>query len=389
MKVHFETFGCRLNKAESLALQAGFEARGWTVAEGRHDADLIVVRGCSVTSRAQKDCEKYIEHVREKFPMKRLVVTGCLRKKRNEFILRDVSLKEIPTSVSRAFLKVQDGCSGGCAYCTVPIFRGAPRSVPFGEVMEMADKYLAAGFGEIVVTGCNLALYSSDGRDLPGLARELAALAAGRGRLRLGSLEPGAALDGVAEAASENENICRHFHIALQSGSDKILRSMGRAYRAADVERTAADIRQAMPFASLGCDVISGLPGETPSDHALTKKLLAAAKFDKAHVFKYSARPGTAAADMACQVGRETKSMRAHDIADAIDRARTEYAKRFKDKIVEIAVEDCAGCAGWTGEHLWFRSAVPPARRPVRRTLVKVLVKKTCGHELRGELVDG
>ena len=174
MKVCLETFGCRLNRAEALEMEARFLARGWTRTERHDDADMIVVRGCSVTSRAQKDCERLVEHIRRKYPNKRLVVTGCLKDHRNEHWLRDLSGDPVPTSTARAYLKVQDGCGASCAFCIVPQFRGRPRSVPFQDAIDKAKRFIDAGYHEIVVTGCNLSQYAADGKALPDLVDALA-----------------------------------------------------------------------------------------------------------------------------------------------------------------------------------------------------------------------
>ena len=147
MKVCFETFGCRLSRAEALEQEAEFAARGWERTEGHADADLIVVRGCSVTQRAQRDCERLVEHIRRKYPMKRLVVTGCLPQKTKDFVLKArgaSAAPAIPMRTSRAYLKVQDGCSGKCTFCIVPKFRGQPASTPFAEVLEKARRFVDA-----------------------------------------------------------------------------------------------------------------------------------------------------------------------------------------------------------------------------------------------------
>ena len=170
MKVCFDTFGCRLNRAEALAQEAGLAARGWTTTKTHSEADLIIIRGCSVTARAQRDCEKLVEHVRDKYPLKRIIVTGCMKEKRGEQILRDLDLEQVPTSTSRAYLKVHDGCSCACAFCIVPQFRGKGSSVPFKQVLDKAKRMVDFGYSEIVLSGCNLTQYSSDSKRLPELA---------------------------------------------------------------------------------------------------------------------------------------------------------------------------------------------------------------------------
>ena len=142
MKVCFETFGCRLNRAEALEIEAAFLARGWTRTERHDDADMIIVRGCSVTARAQADCERLIAHIRNKYPFKRVVVTGCIKNHSNERWLKDLVTGQgpAPTRTARAYLKIQDGCSGQCSFCIVPTFRGKAKSVPFDDVVAGAKR---------------------------------------------------------------------------------------------------------------------------------------------------------------------------------------------------------------------------------------------------------
>ena len=393
MKVRFETFGCRLNRAEALAMQAGFESRGWETAEHASDADLIVVRGCSVTARAQRDCEKFVEMLRKSFPMKRLIVTGCMKEKKNEFILKDVPKDKIPTFTSRAYLKVQDGCAGQCAFCIVPRFRGAPVSVPFDEAVAKASRFIEAGYHEIVVTGCNLSLYSSQGKRFPDLVDALASIAPESCRIRIGSLEPGAGAIDTVNAMAAHENVCRHLHLAVQSGSPKILASMHRPYTVSDIDDLTSEAKRLMPGIALGCDMIAGFPQETETDHYSSIAFVNRIGFTKGHVFKYSERPGTLAASFSGRVAHEIRSRRAHELANAIDKMRIAAAKSFIGRTVRIVVEDEAAVAGWTGEHFWCAAnARKPGTEafpggPRRREFADMTVVSATGHALVGEVV--
>ena len=214
MNICFDTFGCRLNRAEALEDEARTLAKGHHIVSSHAEADLIVIRGCSVTARAQHDCEKLIAHLRENYPGKRVFLTGCLpNAKKLDISSLSRSTKDIPVAApvpkrtARAYLKVQDGCSMGCTFCIVPKFRGDPVSVPFDEVMDKAKRFIDAGYHEIVVTGCNLMLYSSEGRRLPELVAALAALSPDC-RVRIGSVEPGPLAMEVVHAMAENANVC-------------------------------------------------------------------------------------------------------------------------------------------------------------------------------------
>ncbi len=393
MKVRFKTFGCRLNRAESLALEAEFLERGWTLTETSADADLVVVRGCSVTRRAQAECENYLARLEREYPFKRVVATGCLPRRRNEYIiegLRKPAAPVVPQRTGRAWLKAQDGCNARCSFCIVPRFRGNSVSVPFMEVVDSAKRFADAGYGEIVLTGCNLVQYSCDGKRLPELVASLAAV--GGCRIRVGSLEPGAvALETIAAMAAAPA-ACRYLHFSVQSGSNRILAAMRRPYLASDVHEAAGAALKAMPGVSLGCDMIAGFPGETFNDHLASLSLLKSGGFSRAHVFPYSERPGTAAEAMGPVVRKEDRSARAHELAAVAGEQRLRYAARFRGKTVELAVEDAKTAAGWSSEYLWCKAADAHAAlsmRAERRKLLRARVAKVAGDTLLCEPAGG
>lgn len=412
MKVCFETFGCRLNRAEALEEEAKYLARGWERTESHKDADLIVVRGCSVTARAQRDCERLIEHIRGKYPLKRVLVTGCLPSANKNYTLRDFAARtarraaptntnaafSVPMRTARAYLKVQDGCSGRCTFCIVPQFRGKSTSVPFDDVLARARAFLDAGFHELVITGCNLTQYNDAGRLLPELIAALSDLCGETARLRLGSVEPGPVAKNLIQLMAERKNICRFLHIPVQSGSDRILSAMRRPYKRRDVEELVKEAARLMPDLGLGCDIMTGFPDEMDNDFLATKFLLTRLPFTKAHVFPYSERPGTVAATLPNAVPKEIRSLHAREIADQMEDARTRYIKRFKGRTVQVLVEDEKTLAGWTSEYVWCQVGEDKAkvltrdrgtteRRIRRRDLINVLVREAHGHVLTGDPV--
>ncbi len=360
MKVCFETFGCRLNRAEALQQEADYIAKGWEITERHDDADLVVVRGCSVTRRAQIDCEKLIAHIRRKYPTLIVKVVGCLKDpaqspnvpKKVEETAASVSTEPIPSRTARGFLKVQDGCSRRCSYCIIPSFRGNSVSIPFNDILEKARRLRdEGGYEEIVMTGCNLSLYSYEGKTLPHLIDALSAI--GGFRLRLGSIEPGEQAGEIINAMAANENVCKALHLSVQSGSSGILTAMRRPYLAKTVDNLAEKTLSLMPDCSLGCDIITGFPGETQLDFISTKSLLERHLFSNVHIFPFSARPGTPAAVMPGQLSREEKSRRAHELSRIAKKNRYEFAERFLGRTVEVAVEDESRPSGWTSEYLW------------------------------------
>ena len=409
MKVCFETFGCRLNKAEALQMEADYLAKGWERTEKHSDASLFIVRGCSVTARAQAECEKLISHLKRKYPLVPVRTFGCLensskvRKFESSKVDEPQTFKPsnsqtfkpsnfqtfkpsdpLPVRTARAYLKVQDGCSGKCTFCIVPSFRGASVSTPFTDVIDRAKRFIDAGYREIVVTGCNLTLYASEGKRLPELVARLAGVSDSC-RIRLGSVEPGpCALETVGAMAS-HDNVCRFLHVPVQSGSDRILQAMRRPYLVQDIEELVLRATRLMPKLGLGCDVMTGFPDEREADFIMTKTLLSRLPFNNAHVFPFSSRPGTLAAAFPGSVPKPTRSARAHEISDDIQNARNRFAMTFVGKTVEIVVERDDKVLGWTSEYLPCET-VGSVRR---KSLVRVSVTRIKGDRLYGKLIPG
>ena len=378
MKVCFETFGCRLNKAEALQQEADYLAAGWEITEKHSDADLFVVRGCSVTARAQRDCERLVGHLKRKYPAKPVRFEGCIEKPLLQRLRPGMqphnvphSPENMPVRTARAYLKVQDGCSGKCTFCIVPRFRGQSKSVPFQELVDKARRFIDAGYREIVATGCNLALYASGGRRLPELVAALADIAEeASARIRLGSLEPGACALETVHAMSGRPGVCRFLHVPVQSGSDRMLAAMRRDYKVSDVEELAETAVRLLANVGLGCDLMTGFPGESELEFRATKGLLKRIPFSNAHVFPFSERPGTIASALPGSVSKAIRSQRARSLAEIAAAKRLNFAKRFVGKTVEVVSEHDTECSGWTAEYLYCRSVSPVPRK----TLVKIFV---------------
>ena len=389
MTLAFVTYGCRLNRAETLDLEARCTAAGCTIvplpeAPGAPAPDIIVVRGCSVTAAAQHTCEKDIARLRRRFPAARLITSGCLpgAESLDAVLALPPNGAAVSRRTSRAYLKIQDGCNGACAFCTVPHFRGPSVSTPFADVLAHARAFVSAGFREIVVTGCNLALYRHDGHHLADVLDALASLTSPDGppRIRLSSLEPSLCDEAILDVFSRHANICRFLHLSLQSAADSVLRAMRRPYTIARVHAFCDAARARLgPHVALGADVIAGFPGETPEDHAATCAFLDAQRFAKLHVFPYSERPGTPAATFSGALAPAVRRARARALETLGRRHRQAFAQQFAGRDVEVCVENDGH--GWTGEYLRCRL---PDGLP-RRALVRVHVAAVQGDVLIAE----
>lgn len=334
-RVYVEVSGCRLNSCDAWDTLGLLAAGGLAPVSTPGEADWSVLFTCGVTSRGQARSRKAARSLLKRTEG-RVVVSGCAARlfpeDYEEAGGRLLLAPTIPEVVSRllggepdcgcfpppsphlsgatrARLKIQDGCSNGCSYCVVPAARGASRSLPSRLVRERAGLLAAAGFREIVLTGADLASWND-----PGTGEDLAAMAValsgelGEGcRLRLGSLEPRNLTARFFELLA-GARICRHFHIPVQSGSPSVLEAMGRG---GDPGRAVALAWEHFPGANIGIDLISGFPGESDDDFARTLDLVDSAPLGYLHVFPFSPRPGTRAAEMGGQVPEEVGLARA------------------------------------------------------------------------------
>ena len=372
MKVSVVNLGCKVNRVESDTIAKAYENRGAELCEVPQ-ADIVVVNTCTVTEEADKKTRKSIRRVLRQNNQAQVVVTGCAAAIEPEFyraldsricvvdkmdLLEEVgdgatvsaaSLvrvgEEFPTRVS---VKVQDGCNHSCTYCIVHVARGKAWSRPVSSIVEETLALADAGAKELVLTGIDLGSYSyaSDtGRVRLGVLVRLLLNSldeAGHGdvRLRIGSIEPRSLDDDFIKVLAEAKGrVCRHLHLPLQSGSDKVLREMNRPYSSHDFAELAARLKREVGDLSLTTDIIVGFPGETDQDFADTCALAREVGFTKIHVFRYSRREGTPAAARFDQIAPEVKERRAHELIALGDELRLDYAKRHIGTVERIAVE--------------------------------------------------
>jgi len=364
MRISIKTFGCRLNYAESAEIAEKLAEAGLEMADDK--PDIIVINTCTVTANADRRCLNYICKAREKNPKIKIIATGCgvkvfpekyqgvaddLVEKRNVVSLinegatprRSKSRIQQEYGRTRAFIKIQDGCNNFCAYCIVPYARGREKSVAAASIISQIKKAEKAGYQEVVLTGVNVSRYQG------GLASALEAVLkqTGMPRIRLGSLHP-EVVDQQFLAVVKNPRICPHFHLSLQSGSDRILKIMGRPYTLADYQKSIDVLRSALPDVAISTDLIVGFPGETDRDFADSLRFCRQMGFMKIHVFPYSRRTGTKAADLPDQIPLVIKKQRSRQAQELSDELRLEYMKRFVGQQVEVLFESQKG-GKWFG----------------------------------------
>ena len=344
-----KTFGCRVNQVESQAIREQFLRGGFVPAEKFEQADICLLNTCTVTHEADKDAEKLIRQILRRNPSARLILTGCYAAAHKETILEKFPQAEIVGKYdlgsvlfqqndicwtvsgheghSRAFVKIQDGCDNFCSYCIVPYARSIKRSKPLTDVLQEIATLVKNGFLEIVLTGINIGNYKcpQTGADLAALCEKIAAVS-GKFRVRFSSIELPTVTDGIIKAMHNYPTrFCNYFHLPLQAGCDKILKDMHRHYTTADYKKRVTELRAQVPQIGIFADVIAGYPTETEADFEETYQFIKSQKLAGLHVFSYSPRPKTPAAQLP-QLPREVIKERADKLRELDRELRATFA---------------------------------------------------------------
>lgn len=376
----FYTLGCKVNYSETQALADRFHSAGFDVLglDGEEGGDVYVLNSCTVTAESDRKTRKAFAHFKKQNPNALMVLTGCMTQANPESadnmgadiitgtlnraalpelvkrrLAQQAPIKEIPAHVrgeaferlsaatserTRAFLKIQDGCDRYCSYCIIPFARGPLRSMSPEEIEENTQKAVAAGHREIVLAGINLASYGREsGRNIADAVERAAK--GGAQRIRLGSVEPDLMTDEVLRRLAAIPSFCPQFHLSLQSGSDTVLRRMGRHYDTALYADTASHIHAFFDNPSLTTDVMVGFPGETEEEFAQNLAFCERMGFLRLHVFSYSPRDGTKAAKMPDQIPATVKKWRYGQMAQLGGRLALRFYEGQQGKIAEVLAE--------------------------------------------------
>ena len=386
MRVYLESVGCKLNQSEIEALARGFVQAGHQLAQASEEADLCVVNTCTVTRVADKKSRQLIRRLRRANPTARLIVTGCyaemspkelraidgidlivgnedkeqlvelaeglgresgsLKAPTSNFQLPIPNFQALPLGHTRAFVKIQDGCNNRCAYCIVSLARGRERSRPRREILAEIEALVAAGYKEVVLTGVHIGGYGRDLDTSLGQLVEDILTETAVPRLRLSSIEPWE-LERSLLHLWENPRLCRHLHLPLQSGCDATLQRMRRRYTTSQYARLVATARRLIPDLAVTTDVIVGFPstglrtgpGEMAEEFAASLSFVGEMEFARIHVFKYSPRPGTAAAEMPYQVPYAEKKRRSETMLELARRSSQRFWHKFLGRRMEVLWE--------------------------------------------------
>lgn len=377
VRVAFATLGCKVNQYETQRIIDSFEQAGFAVVAPNEPADLYVVNSCSVTQLAEKKSLQMVRRFARQNVGSRVVLTGCfaqftlLRGERVEeaallvpnteklhtvrYVLDSFpDLRERverypappaqrhPYERTRAVVKVQDGCNVCCSFCSIPYTRPRMYSRPHTEVLDEVRRLVDSGFKEIVLTGVLIGSYGADtgsgGPDLAGLLQQMARID-GLERIRISSIELTQVTDRLIEVCASEPKVCPHLHIPLQSGDDSVLQAMNRPYRQKDVLNLAEKLYTQIPDLAITTDILVGFPGEHEAAFQQTCQVVERVRYARAHIFRFSPRPGTPAAHMPNQVSESEKEQRSRQLAEICQRYRQQFVADRLGRTMRVLVE--------------------------------------------------
>lgn len=430
-KAAFHNLGCKVNSYETEAMQQLLEDAGYEIVPFREGADVYIINTCSVTNVADRKSRQMLHRAKKMNPSSAVVAVGCYVQAAGAELKKDEAVDLIVgnnqkkdlvqilddyfadhensgeildighsqeyeelhirriADHTRAFIKVQDGCNQFCSYCIIPYTRGRVRSRRPEDIEHEVRGIAEAGYKEIVLTGIHLSSYGVDFKDeqqenLLTLIKRLDQIP-GIERLRLGSLEPRIVTREFAKELARLRTICPHFHLSLQSGCDATLKRMNRRYNAAEYQACCEILREEFDNPAITTDVIVGFPGETEEEFAETERFLKAIHFYEMHIFKYSRRAGTRAADMPDQVPEGTKSVRS-DILLALEKQQSlEYRGRFLGTEEEILLEEpieIDGTKYMMGHTRQYVKGAVPYEEGLKNKTVKGIFTKALNEEV-------
>lgn len=390
MRAALHNLGCKVNAYETEAMQELLEEKGYQIVPFHSEADVYIINTCSVTNMADRKSRQMLHRARKQNPNAVIVAAGCYvqalgnagkqeegidivignNKKKDLIEILDKYFEEHPEKQvqelidinhtkeyeylhlsktaehTRAYLKVQDGCNQFCTYCIIPYARGRVRSRDKQDVVNEVRTLAENGYKEIVLTGIHLSSYGIDFKedgvqkeDLLSLIRAVHEVE-GIERIRLGSLEPRIVTEEFAEALSMMPKICAHFHLSLQSGCDATLKRMNRRYDAAEYEKKCRILRKYFHNPALTTDVIVGFAGETEEEFQASKDFVDRINFYETHIFKYSKRQGTKAAEMPDQVDEQEKTRRSNIMLEMNEEKQKQYEESWMGQDVEVLFEE-------------------------------------------------
>jgi len=419
LRAAIASLGCKLNQAETELLAGEFARAGYTLVAPDRAADIYVLNTCTVTHIADRKSRHLLRLARKHNPKAVIVATGCYAQRAGRELahfkgvdlvigndeksklvglleeqgyLKRVSatapgLHAIDGRKARSFIKIQDGCSSFCSYCIVPLVRGRERSLSPREVINQVTEKVSAGYKEAVITGVKVGSYSHGGLDLKGLLERILA-ETGIPRLRLSSLQPQEISTGLLELWRD-KRMCPHFHLSLQSGSDAVLGRMGRHYLTGEFREAVDKIRSMVPDVAITTDVIVGFPGETEAEFEESYQFCKEVGFARIHVFPYSPRTGTKAAQMPDALAPQLKKERSRRMLALARESMIGFNRRFLGRTVPVLWEKRSPEGVWSGHTPNYIRVSTESGRDLTNEIVSVRLVEICEDGVWGMLSSG
>ena len=417
--IAYHTLGCKVNQYDTQAMEEIMEKAGYQTVDFSDRADVYLINTCTVTGTGDKKSMQAVRRIRRLYPESRVILCGCMAQLYGEELLDKTGadliigtqhrgevaalLKKVidtgeplcaveaiqgnlcfegltvsrQNERTRAVVKIQEGCDNHCTYCIIPRVRGPIRSRPLEDIRDEVRRLADSGFCEIVLTGIHLSSYGRDlGRsvnlnDVVDVLQDTDGII----RIRLGSLEPVVVTPEFAARLKADSKICPQFHLALQSGSDSVLRRMKRRYNTSQYLKAVENIRAVFPLAAITTDILTGFPGETEDEFRETAEMIEKVGFSRIHVFPYSSRPFTPAAEMPGQLTETEKQKRCRELIAVGERTARAYSRSWVGRETELIPEEKVGGSweGYTPEYLRIRlqpEDVCISGRPVRIRII-------------------
>jgi len=415
IRVAVATFGCKLNQAESETIARNFAEAGYRLVPPEGKADIYLLNTCTVTQTADHKARKWLRAARKRSPDALLVACGCYAERAANELARTTGAvvtangnKEglvqlvtqwlgqkpvkkyaaddtvSPDGRNRSFIKIQDGCQNFCTYCIVPLVRRGETSVLPEIIISEIRKRVEEGCREVVLTGTRVGAYSSNGTNLAGLVKRILEETA-VSRLRLSSLQPPEISDELL-SLWQDPRLCRHFHLALQSGADTVLERMRRRYHTEDYRRAVGLIRSKVPGAAITTDIIVGFPGETDEEFETSYRFAKEAGFARIHVFPYSRRQGTTAAAMPGQVAAPVKNARRRKMLALARASRESFNRKFLGETMDVLWEQTED-GRWSGLTDNYLRVYASSREHLRNRITPAKLIDIHKDGVRGEII--
>ena len=422
-KVAIHNLGCKVNSYEAESMEQMLRAAGYSIVpfDENVPADVYIINTCSVTNIADRKSRQMLHKAKKMNPDAIVVAAGCYVQSDSEGVQKDeavdlvlgnnckinivealenyaadheshisvldLSVKQPYEELeidkvsehTRAYIKIQDGCNQFCSYCIIPYARGRVRSRKMEEVLEEITNLTKHGCQEFVITGIHVTSYGKDLGDvtLIDLLEEIAKIPEVK-RIRLGSLEPGFITKDTLDRLSKMESFCPHFHLSLQSGCDSVLKRMNRKYTTQDIREKCKAIREHFQYPALTTDIIVGFPGETEEEFEETRKFLEEIDLYEMHVFKYSIRKGTKAADMKPQINDQIKAKRSNVLLEMSKQHQKEFETKQLGMVKEVLIEEKMHGKDhyYTGHTKEYIKVALYSEEPLENKIVKVKLRQ-------------